>query len=434
MDTSRIDVVAPTNDQASADSDTESGSNNDAVPLRIVLIAPPYFDVPPPAYGGVEAVVADLADALVERGHSVVLVGAGRPGTAARFVPVWDQTIPERLGEPFPEVVHAAVTRRAVEELAASSGVDVVHDHTLAGPLNAPAYAAMGLPTVVTMHGPVDDDLRRYYEVLGRDISLVAISERQRQLAPDLNWVGMVHNALRVETWPFSRDKGDYALFLGRYHPNKAPHLALEAAHAAGLPLVLAGKCAEPQEKEYFEREIRPRLTPDDHVFGLADAQQKRELLANARCLLFPVQWEEPFGMVMIEAMACGTPVVALRCGAVSEVVVDGVTGIICEHPDDLPDALSHVRKLDPLDCRQRVIEHFNADQLGAGYETAYQVSLAQFRPSSSEAGDTLTVLREQYACLEADLDRHYVHDLLPHRGAEGAGGTTGSSAVDPAS
>ncbi|NUT35947.1 MAG: glycosyltransferase family 4 protein [Hamadaea sp.] len=411
MGNPRIDASGPSDDRTSPDSDAGHGSKDDAGPLRIVLIAPPYFDVPPPAYGGVEAVVADLADALVARGHDVTLIGAGKPGTAATFVPTWEQTIPERLGEPFPEVVHAAVTRRAVEQIAGAGGVDVIHDHTLAGPLNAPSYAAMGLPTVVTMHGPVDEDLSRYYGVLGQDINLVAISERQRQLAPELNWVGMVHNAVRVETWPFRSEKGGYALFLGRYHPNKAPHLALDAAHAAGVPLVLAGKCAEPLEKEYFDREIRPRLLPDDHVFGLADAQQKRELLANAQCLLFPVQWEEPFGMVMIEAMACGTPVVALRGGAVPEVVVDGVTGIICDHPDQLADAMAHARKLNPADCRQLVAEHFNSDQLGAGYERAYVESLARFR--STPPDDTLALLRTQYAGLEADLDRHYADDLL---------------------
>jgi glycosyltransferase involved in cell wall biosynthesis len=361
----------------------------------------------------VEAVVADLADALVDRGHAVTLIGAGRPGTAARFIPVWDSTIPERLGEPFPEAVHAALTRKAVSDLANSDGVDVVHDHTLTGPLNAPAYAAIGLPTVVTMHGPVDDDLYRYYATLGKDIALVAISQRQRQLAPDLSWVGMVHNAVRADSWPFSRDKGDYALFLGRYHPHKAPHLALDAAHAAGMRLVLAGKCAEPFEREYFEQQIRPRLTPNDHVFGLADATQKRELLVNARCLLFPVQWEEPFGMVMIEAMACGTPVVALRAGAVPEVVVHGVTGTICEHPDELPDAILQVHKIDPADCRQRVIEHFNSEQLGAGYESAYRAALTQFSLSSTPTGDTLTMLRRQYGHLEADLTTRYTSDRL---------------------
>jgi glycosyltransferase involved in cell wall biosynthesis len=372
------------------------------------LVAPPYFDVPPPAYGGVEAVVADLADALVDRGHTVTLIGAGQPGTAARFIPVWDNTIPERLGEPFPEAVHAALTRKAVAELANSGGVDVVHDHTLTGPLNAPAYAAIGLPTVVTMHGPVDDDLHRYYGTLGKEINLVAISQRQRELAPDLNWVGMVHNALRVDSWPFSRDKGDYALFLGRYHPHKAPHLALDAAHAAGVRLVLAGKCAEPAEREYFDKQIRPRLTADDQVFGIADAKQKRELLVNAQCLLFPVQWEEPFGMVMIEAMACGTPVVGLRAGSVPEVVVDGVTGIICDHPDELPGAMLRAHKIDPAQCRRHVTEHFGSDLLGAGYESAYRAALTQFTASPVPSNDLLTMLRQQYGHLEAEVNARY--------------------------
>jgi glycosyltransferase involved in cell wall biosynthesis len=374
--------------------------------LKIALVAPPFFDVPPLAYGGIEAVVAELADALVKRGHSVTLIGAGRPGTAARFIPVWEHTIPERLGEPVPEVVHAAVARRVVEHLAATEGLDVVHDHTLAGPLYAPAYAAMGIPTVVTMHGPVASDLHRLYRTLDNDIALVAISEQQRRLAPDLNWIGMVHNALRVEAWPFQQEKGDYALFLGRFHPHKGPHLALEAAHSAGIRLVLAGKCAEPQEREYFEREIRPRLTSNDHVFGVADATAKRKLLAQARCLLFPVQWEEPFGMVMIEAMACGTPVVALRGGAVAEVVHDGVTGFVCEKPDELADAIGRVDRLDPAACRRHVAEHFTADKLGAGYEAVYQAARARIRA----LGNPLTFLQDRHTGVDAALD-HCISD-----------------------
>src|SRR5690242_624299 len=151
-----------------------------AAPLRIALIAPPYFEVPPEAYGGVEAMVADLADALVDRGHQVTLIGAGRHRTKARFEAVWAHPIPHRLGEPAPEVVHAALTRHAVQRLADTRGLDVVHEHTLAGALNAPAYAQLGLPTVVTMHGPVDDDRRRLYLALGEDIQLVAISQRQQ--------------------------------------------------------------------------------------------------------------------------------------------------------------------------------------------------------------------------------------------------------------
>ncbi|MEU0511496.1 glycosyltransferase family 4 protein [Amycolatopsis sp. NPDC006125] len=362
-------------------------------PLRVAMVVPPYFDVPPKAYGGVEAVVADLADALVDRGHHVTLIGAGRPGTKARFVPVWDRTVPELLGEPYPEVMHAIAARRAVQRLAATEGVDVVHDHSLAGPLNAPAY---GVPTVVTVHGPVGEDMARYYTELGDDVHLVAISDRQRELAPGLNWIGTVHNALRLADWPFESEKDDYTLFLGRFHPDKAPHLALEVAHRAGLRLVLAGKCAEPIEKEYFEREVRPRLTDNDHVFGVADATAKRELLAKARCLIFPIQWEEPFGMVMIEAMACGTPVVALRSGAVPEVVVDGVTGLVRDDPADLVQALHDVRHLDPAKCRAHVAEHFDVGGLGAGYEAAYRRAVEVSR------------LRRDYAALDSALDRAY--------------------------
>jgi glycosyltransferase involved in cell wall biosynthesis len=169
--------------------------------------------------------------------------------------------VPERLGQPYPEVVHAAAVRRAIERLVVTDGVDVVHDHTLAGPLNAPRVrragaADRGYRAWPGQRRPVSG----YYRALGEDLRLVAISDRQRSLAPDLNWSGTVHNALRVDDWSFQASKEDYALYLGRFHPDKAPHLALDAVHAAGVPLVLAGKYAEPVEKEYFEREVRPRL------------------------------------------------------------------------------------------------------------------------------------------------------------------------------
>jgi glycosyltransferase involved in cell wall biosynthesis len=362
-------------------------SNGEHRRLRIALVAPPYFDVPPAAYGGVETVVADLADALVSCGHTVTVIGAGRAGTTARFVPVWERTVPERLGEAYPEAMHALATRQAVLELAGTEGLDVVHEHTLTGPLNSDAYASAGLPTVLTVHGPVDEDLRRYYRALGTDVTLVAISNRQRELAPELNWAATVHNAIDVSTWPYREEKGDYALFLGRFHPHKAPHLALEAAHTAGVPLVLAGKCAEPLERDYFAREIEPRLMPQDTVFGVADATDKRRLLAGARCLLFPVQWEEPFGMVMIEAMACGTAVVALRAGAVPEVVVDGVTGIICDRPDQLADAVRCAETISPAACRAHVNARFNPANLAAGYERAYRRAIAgHVRPTPALA------------------------------------------------
>jgi glycosyltransferase involved in cell wall biosynthesis len=325
-------------------------------PLRIAMVVPPYFDVPPKAYGGVEAVVADLVDSLCERGHHVTLFGAGIDGTRANFVPLWDR----------------------IQRLADTEGIDLVHDHTFAGPLNAPAYANLGLPTVVTVHGPVQDDCYRYYKELGQECSLVAISDRQRALAPDLPWAGRVHNALCPDQWPFETEKQDYALFLGRFSDDKGPHLALDAAHAAGMPLILAGKCSEAPEKAYFEEFVRPRMTDQDQMFGLADAAAKRKLLSGAKCLLFPIRWEEPFGMVMIEAMICGTPVVALRGGAVSEVVVDGVTGRICDDPAELPAAIAEVQTYDPAVCRKHVVDNFSADTLGRGYEQVYRELLAR--------------------------------------------------------
>lgn len=365
----------------------EAPSGDHPSPLKIAIVAPPYFDLPPSAYGGVEAVVADLADGLIDLGHHVTIVGAGRKGTKAQLIRVWDRTIPERLGEPFAEVMHAALSRRAVEDLALAGEVDVVHDHTCSGPLNATFYANLGLPTVVTVHGPPDDDARRYFQALGTDVSLVAISDRQRALAPELNWISTVHNGLRPKAWPFSQSKRDFALWLGRYHPNKAPHVALEACHEAGLPLVLAGKCAEPEEKRYFHEVVEPLLGPDDKVLGVADAILKRELLADARCLLFPVQWEEPFGMVMIEAMVCGTPVVALRNGAVPEVVVDTVTGLICDLPESLPSALEAVQEIDPRACRAHVERNFTASRMAAGYARCYSQAIAMATDARLVAG-----------------------------------------------
>ncbi len=344
--------------------------------LRIALVTPPYYQVPPAAYGGIEAVVADLADALVDDGHSVTIIGAGVPGTTAEFVRTWDRLVPERLGEPYPEIMNALLTRHAVGKLVGH--IDVVHDHTTSGPLNAEIYARWGLPTVVTMHGPADDpDLLAYYGSLGSSIQMVAISHRQRVLAPHLNWIGTVHNAVHIDQWPFQDTKGDYALFLGRFSADKGAHTALDAAHEAGIPLVLAGKCSEPSEQAYFAAEVQPRIGPDDVVFGLADAREKRLLLANARCLLFPVQWEEPFGMVMIEAMACGTPVVALSAGAVPEIVIDGVTGILCDKRDQLAAAMHAVTGIDPVACRAHVASRFSAAELAHGYTDAYRRAIA---------------------------------------------------------
>jgi len=336
------------------------------------MVAPPYFDVPPPAYGGVESVVADLVDDLAGRGHEITLIGAGQHLTGAhRFISLWPDPQSNRLGEPFPEVVHAARVAEVLDDL----DVDVVHDHTLAGPLLG---RGTRVPTIITVHGPVVGDEGDYYRALGRSVRMIAISEAQRSKAAELPWAATIHNAIRASTFPFQAEKEPFLLFLGRMNATKGPHLAIDAARAADLPIVLAGKCSEPLEKAYFETEIKPRLGSDTEIFGVADAAAKRDLLSRACALLFPICWEEPFGLVMIEAMACGTPVVALRRGSVPEVVVDGVTGIIRDDPAGLPAAIDLARQLDPAACQAHVAARFSTELMAARYEDAYRRVLAE--------------------------------------------------------
>jgi glycosyltransferase involved in cell wall biosynthesis len=337
------------------------------------MIAPPYFSIPPAGYGGIEVVIADLVDALVDRGHEVTLVGTGRHATKAQqFIATYQNGPADQLGEVMPELIHAARADAILDRLDA----DVIHDHTLAGPLTARGRLT---PTIVTAHGVVSGERGGFYRALGGIVRLVAISDAQRATAPDLPWSATVYNAIRVETFPYLADKQEYALFLGRFHPEKAPHLAIDAARASGLPVVLAGKCSEPVEKSYFAEEIRPRIGADVTILGVADPAAKRALLAGAACLLFPIVWDEPFGLVVIEAMACGTPVVALRRGGVPELIVHGQTGIIVDHPAELADGIAQARRLDPAVCRKHVETGFTVEVMAAGYEAVYQRALGTF-------------------------------------------------------
>lgn len=359
--------------------------------LRIGMVAPPWFEVPPRGYGGIEAVVAGLVDQLAARDHEVVLVGAGRPHTrAAEFVPVFDPPPSGLLGTPLPEVVQAAAAAAAIDR----SGVDVVHDHTLAGPLLA---RGRRVPTVTTMHGPVEGELGRYYELLGDTVGVIAISQAQRRANPRINWVATVPNAIDVASFPYQQRKEDYLLWLGRFSPDKGAHLAIDAALAAGRRIVLAGKRSEPAEQAYFAREIEPRLRAGVEYVGEADARRKRVLLAGARALVFPIQWDEPFGMVMIEAMACGTPVAALRRGSVPEVVVDQVTGLVADDLAGLTGALAGVDDLDPAAAREHAEQRFDLSVMAASHLRVYR-RLVEGGPVASRDGAAVDADREAVA------------------------------------
>jgi len=338
--------------------------------LRVAMVAPPWFSIPPSGYGGIESLVADLTDGLVQRGHEVTLIGAGANGTMAQhFVASYTEPPSRRLGEPMPEVFHAAIAA----EVIAEGHFDIVHDHTLAGPLLARGRQT---PTVLTAHGPVQGEPGDYLAALKDAVEVVAISRAQRHHRPDINWIATVHNSIRVATFPFGGGEGGYLLFLGRFNPEKGPHLAIDVARQVGMPLVMAGKLNEPAERAYFDSFIKPRLGPGVEYVGEADSVTKRKLYAEAAALLFPVCWEEPFGLVMIESMACGTPVVALRRGSVPEVVAEGISGVVVDRADQLPEAVERALELDRLACRRWVESRFDTEVMVSGYEAAYNTIL----------------------------------------------------------
>ena len=344
----------------------DNRAHPDGERLRVAMVAPPWFELPPDGYGGIEAMVYWLAEALNERGHAVTLIGAGEPAVSSGTRATYQEPPSERLGQPMPEAVHALVAAEHLDEL----DVDVVHDHSLAGPLTA---RAREVPTVVTAHGPIEGDLADYYGHLGPEVHLVAISEFQRSRAPELPWAGVVHNAIPIDEYPLRTDKEDFCLFLGRVNGEKAPDLAIEAARAAGRRIVIAAKCSEPDERRYFDERVRPLLGEDAEWLGTAGSEEKKDLLARAACLVFPIQWDEPFGLVMVEAMACGTPVVALRRGSVPEVVADGVSGFVRDRLEELPEAIRRVGELHPAACRRQVAGRFDVPTMADGYERIYR-------------------------------------------------------------
>jgi glycosyltransferase involved in cell wall biosynthesis len=339
------------------------------------MVAPPWYEVPPTSYGGIESMVADLVDQLTGRGHDITLIGAGRDRSAAsRFVAVFEEPPSSRLGEALPEILYTATVGQIVAGLA----VDLVHDHSLAGPLLA---RGRQVPTVVTMHGSVTAEHGEIMARLGDTVRVVAISEAQRLDRPGLNWVATVYNAIDVDAFPYAEEKDDFVLWMGRVSPDKGPELAIDAARVAGLPIVLAGKCSEPSEQSFFDEEIAPRLGDGATFIGEVSGKAKGELCARARALAFPIQWDEPFGMVMVEAMACGTPVVATRRGSVPEIVRDGETGIVLDADagvEEIAEALHAAVDIEPARCRASVRERFTPAHMADGYEEVYRSVLAR--------------------------------------------------------
>jgi glycosyltransferase involved in cell wall biosynthesis len=324
--------------------------------MRIGIISPPWVPTPPPRYGGTEQIVDILARGVSGHGHDVVLFATGDSTCPVNLASAFDVP-PTPMTETVPETFHVIA---AYERLA---DMDVIHDHTTLGPLLS--HIAPGVPVVATNHGPFTEETRRIYGAYDPRISLVAISRSQAASAgPGVRVARVIHHGIEVENFPVGQGTGDYVAFLGRMAPAKGAHLAIQAARRAGVPIKLAAKCREEAEIAYFDEFVRPLLGPDAEYVGEIGGSDKLDLLGSARALVNPITWPEPFGLVMTEALACGTPVVTTWHGAAPEIVIDGSTGFLCHNLDEMVDAIAGVGAIDRSVCRQSVEDHFSSNRM----------------------------------------------------------------------
>ncbi|MDQ2881202.1 MAG: glycosyltransferase [Actinomycetota bacterium] len=333
--------------------------------MRIGLLAPPWIPVPPPDYGGIERVVALQAAGLAAAGHDVTLVAA--PGSAIRGVRVVSplDALPAQIGMATEEWRHVLGGLDALADV----DVDTVIDHS--GPLGALLSAQGPVPALHVVHGSMDGELLGLYNGLvarAPQLRLVAISRSQRQAAPHLPFAGVCYNAVDVKEVPFRASSEGYLAFLGRMAPEDGAADAIALARQAGLPLLIAAECCEPVEKAYFERAVAPHLGPDVVFLGELGREATHDFLSRAAAVLSPISWRESFGMVLVAAMACGTPVLATNRGAVSEIVRDGVTGFVRETTAELAVVIGRIGEIDRATCRSHVAEHFSSAALVRSY------------------------------------------------------------------
>lgn len=334
--------------------------------MKIGLVAPPWLPIPPGQYGGTEAVIDRLARGLVSQGHEVLLAATADSTCPVPRVPGLRDADPSRMGQGVAELPHVLAAYAALD------GVDILHDHTTAGPLCA--RAPRDVPVVTTNHGPFDHDLGPIYaEMSRRGIAVVAISGHQASTARGVDIAAVIHHGIDLSEVPVGDGDGGYACFLGRMLPGKGVRRAALAARRAGLPLRIAAKMREPLEREYFEQSVQPVLGGDIEYIGEVGPEEKYALLGGAVAMLNPLKWPEPFGLVMIEALACGTPVVASPSGSVPEIVTDGVTGFIRTGTRALAEALSEASTLDRSACRAAAEHAFSTERMVSNHVGLYQ-------------------------------------------------------------
>lgn len=352
--------------------------------LRIAQVAPLSVSVPPPAYGGTERVVHALTEELVARGHDVTLFAAGGSRSAARLVP----GSPRPLWEMEPTDTTSFRILQVQEVVRMSGGFDVVHSHIDFLPWVA--GNTLRAPLLTTLHGRLD--LPGYGELFAANSSqpLVSISAAQRRpLAQlNLNWMATIYHGLPdAYNYALGAGSGGYLLFVGRLSPEKGAHMAIRAAIAAGMPIRLAAPLHE-ADRAYFDRQIAPHLGhPLVDWMGEVGESCKIELLRGAVALVAPIEWDEPFGLVFIEALACGTPVITRAWGATPEIIRDGEHGFFAESLEEIVVACQSVRGLDRSGCRARVLQHFTVERMVDAYEGVYHALAEPARPGGRGTG-----------------------------------------------
>ncbi len=338
--------------------------------MKIAMAAPLVEAVPPLLYGGTERVVSTLTEELVRRGHDVTLFASGDSRTAAHLVPCAERAL--RLEHALKDAVASTLIELDMVYEHANA-FDIIHNHC--DYLAFPFARRSATPTVTTMHGRLDLAEVRRLNARFPEQRLVSISDAQREALLDANWLATVYNGIDLTNYHFHPEAGDYLVFLGRISPEKRPDRAIEIARDVGLRLVIAAK-VDPADRDYYEHAFLPMLddNPLLEFIGEVNEQEKDTLLGMAYAYLFPIDWPEPFGLTMVEAMATGTPVIAYQAGSVPEVVVDGETGFVCETFGAMLEAVPRIGEIDRRACRAHVERHFSAAAMADGYERVYQV------------------------------------------------------------
>jgi glycosyltransferase involved in cell wall biosynthesis len=367
--------------------------------MRIAQVAPPFERLPPSGYGGTERVISTLTEQLVQRGHEVTLFASGDSRTSARLEPIVDQALwhcdpPFKDLNPFWAMALDAIADHLDE-------FDVIHSHL--DYWGYPLARHGQVPVVTTLHGRLDlPELQPLYRRFS-DVPLVSISDAQRRPVPWVNWVGTVYHGIPVDRFTFNPNPGGYLAFLGRISPEKGLDSAIHVAQEAGWPLKIAARKplrhgGDPTVRadwEHYHRDVKPLLEHGRaRLIGEVAGADKDRFLGNAAALLFPIRWPEPFGLVMAEALACGTPVIALNEGSVPEVIQDGLTGFICSSEEEMVAAIARLGEIDRARCRAEAERRFSPAAMAAAYERIYSRLLTQRNPVHLPVSGTDTLMQ----------------------------------------